>query len=49
MSVLFLLGRDYDWIYPELVMILECDYQTQSTVFKSKAKQILKKINKQKS
>ncbi|MFT4612627.1 MAG: hypothetical protein ACJA1H_001779 [Glaciecola sp.] len=49
MSTLFLLGSDYDWIYPELVMILERDYHTQSAAFKARARQILKKINKQKS
>ena len=27
MNSLFLLGRDYDWIHPELALILERDYQ----------------------
>ena len=44
MSCLFLLGKDYDWIHPELVMILERDFQMQSSGFKARAKQILKKI-----
>ena len=49
MSTLFLLGSDYDWIHPELAIILERDFQTQSAAFKARARQILKKINKQKS
>ena len=46
MNSLFLLGHDYDWIHPELVMILECDYQMQSSGFKARARHILKKIKK---
>ena len=44
MNSLYLLGRDYDWIHPELVMILERDYQMQSSGFKARAKHILRKI-----
>lgn len=44
MSCLYLLGQDYDWIHPELVLILERDFQMQSSGFKARAKQILKKI-----
>ncbi len=44
MNCLFLLGNDYDWIHPELVIILERDYQMQSSGFKARARQILKKI-----
>lgn len=46
MTSLFLFGKDYDWIYPELIIILERDFQTQSVAFKARAKQILKKIKK---
>ncbi|MEM5564404.1 adenylosuccinate lyase [Psychroserpens sp. AS72] len=46
MSTLFLFGKDIDWIYPELKIILERDFQTQSAAFKARARQILKKINK---
>jgi hypothetical protein len=49
MSTLFLLGRDHDWIYPELIIILERDFQTQSAAFRARARHILKKINTQKS
>lgn len=43
MNSLFLLGGDYEWIHPELVMILERDYQMQSFGFKARARHILKK------
>ncbi len=46
MNTLYLLGNDYDWIHPELVMILERDYQMQSSGFKARARHILKKIKK---
>ncbi len=44
MNSLYLLGKDYDWIHPELVMILERDFQIQSSGFKARARHILKKI-----
>lgn len=46
MNTLYLLGKDYDWIHPELVMILERDYQMQSSGFKARARHILKKLKK---
>ncbi|MEH6535669.1 MAG: adenylosuccinate lyase [Psychroserpens sp.] len=46
MNTLFLLGKDYDWVHPELVMILERDYQLQSSGFKARARHILKKVTK---
>lgn len=46
MTSLYLLGRDHDWIHPELTLILERDYHHQSAAFKARAKQILKKIKK---
>ncbi len=44
MHTLFLLGKDYDWIHPELALILERDFQMQSSGFKARARHILKKI-----
>ncbi|WP_298500194.1 adenylosuccinate lyase [uncultured Algibacter sp.] len=44
MSTLFLLGKQYDWIYPELARILEDDFSKQSAAFKARARHILKKI-----
>ncbi|WP_323789818.1 adenylosuccinate lyase [Psychroserpens sp.] len=46
MNTLFLLGKDIDWIHPELVLILERDYQIQSSGFKARARHILKKVKK---
>lgn len=44
MNTLYLLGTDYDWIHPELAVILERDFQMQSSGFKARARHILKKI-----
>lgn len=44
MHSLFLLGTEYDWIHPELAMLLERDFQMQSSGFKARARHILKKI-----
>lgn len=46
MNTLFLLGNEYDWIHPELAIILERDFQMQSSGFKARARHILKKIRK---
>lgn len=44
MNTLYLLGQDYDWIHSELVLILERDFQMQSSGFKARARHIIKKI-----
>ena len=49
MNTLYLLGNEYKWIHPELVIILERDFHTQSAGFKARAKHILKKIVKSSS
>lgn len=46
MNSLYLLGQDYDWIHPELAIILERDLHMQSSGFKARARHILKKIKK---
>lgn len=46
MNTLFLLGKEYDWIHPELALILERDFHLQSAAFKARARHILKKIKK---
>lgn len=48
METLFLFGKDSDWIYPELVLILEQDFQAQSAGFKARAKRTLQRIKKNK-
>ncbi len=45
---LHLLGKQYDWVYPELKIILEKDYRHHSAAYKAVAREILKKINHQK-
>jgi hypothetical protein len=42
---LYVLGKKYDWIHPELKIILEKDYQSHSAAYKAVAREILKKIN----
>jgi hypothetical protein len=44
MNTLYLFGKDFDWIYPELYQILERDFPNQSAGFKARARQILNKI-----
>ena len=44
MTSLYLLGKEFDWIYPELKTILERDFNRQSAAFKARARPILKKI-----
>ena len=48
MNTLFLLGKAYDWVHPELVLILEHDFQMQSSGFKARARHILKNLKKNK-
>lgn len=49
MNTLFLFGQDYDWVHPELILILERDFKTQSSGFKARAKHILKKLKNKKT
>lgn len=46
MNTLYLLGTDYDWVHPELKIIIERDYALQSSGFKARARQILLKLKK---
>lgn len=46
MTTLFMLGKEYDWVHPELARILEGDFSKQSAAFKARARQILKKIKR---
>ena len=48
MKALFVLGKKYDWIYEELKPIITQDASEHSAAYKSSARNILKKINKQK-
>lgn len=44
MNTLFLLGKEIDWIHPELKIILERDYPNQSAGFQARARHVLKKM-----
>lgn len=44
MISLLMFGRDYDWVHPELVTILERDYASQSAAFKARSRHIFKKL-----
>ena len=44
MNTLYLLGFEYDWIHPELIMILERDYHSESAGFQARARCLLKKL-----
>jgi hypothetical protein len=41
---LYILGNYYDWIHPELKIILDKDYSDHSAAYKAVAKEVLKKI-----
>ncbi|KAB1069369.1 adenylosuccinate lyase [Tamlana haliotis] len=44
MTTLFMLGYEYDWVHPELKLILNRDFAIQSSAFKARARHILKKM-----
>ncbi len=46
MTSLFLLGQKFDWIHPELKLVLEQNYATGSAGYKARARKTLEKINK---
>lgn len=45
MQTIFLLGRNYDWVRPELALILKDKIANASCGYRSSAKKILKAIN----
>ena len=46
MNSLYLLGKEYDWIHPELITILEKDFNSNSAAYKARARQLLRKLKK---
>lgn len=44
MTCLYLLGRDFDWIHPELKMVIEQNYASGSSGYKARARKILAKL-----
>ncbi|MEM6685710.1 MAG: adenylosuccinate lyase [Bacteroidota bacterium] len=47
MRSLYLLGKEFDWIHDELRMILERDYASQSSGFKARARELIKRMKKE--
>ncbi|MEP3209634.1 MAG: adenylosuccinate lyase [Maribacter sp.] len=46
MTCLLLLGRKYDWIHPELQLVLEQNYNSGSAAYKARARMTLEKIKR---
>lgn len=44
MRTLYILGRHYNWIHPELKIIITKDFPNHSAAYKAVAKEVLKKI-----
>lgn len=44
MQCLFLLGKEFDWIHPELKIILEKDFASEQPAFKARARHLLRKL-----
>lgn len=44
MRTLYLLGQHYDWIHPELKIIITKDFPNHSAAYKAVAKEVLKKL-----
>ena len=48
MTTLLLLGRRFDWIHPELEMVLEQNYASGSAAYKARARMTLEKLKSMK-
>lgn len=46
MNTLYLLGKEYDWVHPELIQILERGYAGGSSGYKARARHLLEKLKK---
>ena len=44
MRTLYILGQHYDWIHPELKIIITKDFPNHTAAYKAVAKEVLKKI-----
>ncbi|NQX84344.1 MAG: adenylosuccinate lyase [Flavobacteriaceae bacterium] len=46
MNTLFLLGKEFDWVHPELILILERGYPNGSPAYKARSRKLLDKLKK---
>ncbi|NQY30576.1 MAG: adenylosuccinate lyase [Flavobacteriaceae bacterium] len=46
MTSLFHLGKDVNWVHPELRLVIEQSYATESVAYQARARMILKKLKK---
>lgn len=46
MQCLYFLGKDFDWIYPELRINIEKEFPAQLPAFKARAKNVLRLLDK---
>lgn len=44
MTALFELGKEFDWIHPELELILQANYATGSAGYKARARKVLNRL-----
>ena len=44
MNSLYLLGKEYPWIHPELMQILEQGFASGSAAYKARSRHLLKKL-----
>ncbi|MFY7729978.1 MAG: hypothetical protein ACOVRN_10710, partial [Flavobacterium sp.] len=44
MRTLYILGKDTEWVYPELKRILSEDFSAHSAAYKAAAKELLQKM-----
>ena len=44
MTSLYHLGKDVTWVHPELKLVIEQNYTTESAAYKARARMILKKL-----
>ncbi|MDI9309148.1 MAG: hypothetical protein QM535_02935 [Limnohabitans sp.] len=49
MKALFVFGKKYDWIYPELKNIIQQDYPNHTPAYQAATRNLLKKLNKKKA
>lgn len=46
MQALFELGKEFDWIHPELKQIIQNNYENELPAYKARARMVLKSLKK---